>query len=157
MSSCFVNVTNNSGRAIDGMIMWHFSAPPEYVGLSAQTAFFQVGPIPDGVTVHAATETMEGSPVDYWVAQIVYSGDGQVYVMSDTLCDAYKEFEVSDGSTVAFTLAAYSEGTVNQNDGTITYGGEVADSFRVLNPTAQEIAGDAADILTHFLGHLVGA
>jgi hypothetical protein len=158
--ACSIVIRNGSGRALDGMLMWHFTVPPDNVQLTAETAFLNAfNGIPAGGQITAGTP-LSPSPTDYWVAQILYSGDGQVYVMAGTTASPYKEFEVSDGETLTFVLDTYLEGTTNQNDLDIFYSGSdtaPAASAYVMNPVAAEVAGGAFDILTHFLGAAVGA
>jgi hypothetical protein len=137
--SCTVQIVNNSGRPLDAIAMWHSPAAPDPTQLAPNQAIILADNVAAGATVSGTAQLAWGT-LDYWTCQVLYQGDGQLYVITGETCEAYKEFEVSDGTTVTFTLAAYATGTTNQDNGMITYSDGTGDDFRVLNPIVAGIA-----------------
>ena len=149
--SCSVQIVNNSGRSLVAIAMGHSPAAPDPTQLTPDQAIVNTTNVANGATI-GATAALAWGTLDYWTCQILYEGDGQLYVMCGDTCEAYKEFEVSDGSTVTFTLAAYTTGTTNQDNGSIGYSDGAGDDFRVLNPIVAGIANFVWEIGMHEAG-----
>jgi hypothetical protein len=149
MSSCNVVVVNSSDRTLDKVLMWHTSSEPVPSDVSVGSAVINGSRLANGAKATGSAGLTWGSPTDYWTMSVLFQGDGTSYVMASVTADAYKEYEVSSGSTITFTINTYTAGTTDQNDITIAYTGDDGGSARLLNPITADIFGPLGEILSH--------
>lgn len=145
--SCNVVIQNNSGRSLDKVIMWHTSGEPGVSDITPQKAIIQAANLPNGQSASGRAELTRFSPTDYWTSGVLFEGDGTQYIMCGFTLDPYKEYEVSDGSTITFVINAYSEGTTNQNEITINYSEDDGGNALLLNPKVVAIVNIARAII----------
>lgn len=154
MSACTVNIQNNSGRQIDAVLLWHTSGTPGVSDLLPNEAVIQGTSVPPGATLTGTAELTRFSPTDFWTSGVRFQGDGETYVMVGFSGQAYKEYEVSDGSTITFIINQYSEGTANQNNITIQYSGDDGGTAFLLNHTTVSITSLGTSIVNALLSLL---
>jgi hypothetical protein len=152
--SCFVNVTNSSGRSLDSVLVWHTSNEPTPLDLTVDKAVVKHKNLAVGYTTGARAPLAWGTPMDYWTMTVLFQGDGTVYQMAGTMAQGFKEYEVSDGSTLSFTLNKYTGGTTDQSDISIQYSGDEGGTARLLNPTTVSIFGAIGGAMTEAAKHL---
>lgn len=149
--SCTLNVTNNSGRSIDSIKIWHTPVAIDGDVLKAIPPSLAGTNVANGQTL-TATVPLTMSPTDYWSGGVLFEGDGTCYLLCGALGAAGKEYEVSDGSTISFVINAYTSGTTNQkNDVTIQYSGDGGGTAQLLNPdtvTALDVGEEIADLVS---------
>lgn len=153
--SCTLNIVNNSGRSLDSIMMWHTPTSPDPSDIIPQNAAINAQNVPAGKTLTAQVPLVH-SPLDYWTSGVLFEGDGTTYLMCGVLGDPYKEYEVSDGSTITFTLAEYTSGTTNQSDIAIAYSGDDGGFAFLLNPTTVVLIA-LGDAIIHALGEMAEA
>lgn len=154
--SCTANIANNSGRPLDAVILWHTPGEPGPSDVAMGRQVLYAVNLANGKSASASVP-LAWSATDYWVLLVRFKGDGQTYVMAGETADPYKEYEVSDGSSITFTINAYSSGTTNQNDIGIAYSGDDGGSARLLNPIVAMLAGAVFEAAVHTLGEMVAA
>ncbi|HVG45532.1 MAG TPA: hypothetical protein VM890_12405 [Longimicrobium sp.] len=152
--TCTVNIQNNSGRQLDAVMMWHTSATPGVSDLLPSEAVVQGTNVAAGATLTGTAELTRFSPTDFWTAGVRFQGDGEVYVVAGFSGQAYKEYEVSDGSTITFIVNEYSVGTANQNNVTIQYSGDDGGTAFLLNHTTVSITSLGTSIVNALLSLL---
>lgn len=145
--SCRVIIQNNSGRSLDKLIMWHTAGEPDVSDIAPQKAIILADNLPNGESASGRAELTRFSPTDYWTSGVLFQGDGTQYIVCGFTLKPFKEFEVSDGSTITFVINAYSEGTTNQNEITIKYSEGDGGNALLLNPTVVAIANIAEAII----------
>ncbi|MBA1250962.1 hypothetical protein [Pseudomonas luteola] len=145
--SCNVEIINNSGRSLDAIAMWHTSmGDADYDYYVESNAVITGSNVSNGQKLTGKAQLDNYSPTDYWYCGVRFHGDGENYQICSNLGAAGKEYEVSDGSTITFTINNYSEGTPNQNDVTIQYSGDEGGKAFLLNHTTMKAAGIASSI-----------
>ena len=152
--SCNVVIKNNSGRQLDAVVWWHFPVEPPSGALPPGMAFLKASKIAPGQQVQGATPLSWGSPQDYWLAGVRFQGDGETYLLSGMTYEPWKEYEVSNGSTITFIINKYTTGTANQSDITIQYTGDGGGSAHLINSTTATFA-EIGDSLGEALAHLI--
>lgn len=152
--SCTVVVQNNSNVSLDAILMWHTPNEPEASDLVVENAVINAQGVAAGNSVRG-TAALIWSPMDYWTCFVRYHGDGTAYVMAGTGYAPFKEFEVSDGTTITFTLAPYTSGTTDQSDGHISYSGGDSDNFQMVTPAVALVVGGLVEIGTHLVAEMV--
>ncbi len=147
-----VIIKNNSGRSIDSIVMWHTSSEPTPLDL-AQTPLIQSKNLASGDNITAQAQLSWGSPTDYWTSGVLFQGDGTTYIVCGVVGDPYKEYEVSDGSTITFNVEEYTSNTTNQSNIQIDYTGDDGGMAFLLNPDTV-IAIDALKLVAEIISHL---
>jgi hypothetical protein len=150
-----VNIQNNSGRQLDSIVMWHSATPPSASDLTLSGSIIKATQVAPGAVLTGTAQLTFLSPVDFWAAGVRFQGDGETYTMAGLSGQAWKEYEVSNGSTITFIINAYSAGTANQNDITIQYSGDDGGSAFLLNSTTITIIGLGEAIAEAVAGELV--
>lgn len=153
MSSCTAIIQNNSGRSLDAVWMLHTSGEPEApdlvnVGWGAATLSGK-NVAPGTQLKQTNVELSWGSPTDYWTMWVLFSGDGTGYWMAGVLAAPYKEYEVSDGSTITFIINTYTPNTTDQSDITIKYSGDQGGYAHLCNPVTITWASPLGEIGKH--------
>jgi hypothetical protein len=152
--SCNVNVINSSGRSLDSILVWHTSDEPTPGDLTVDQAVIKQKNLGARYTTGARASLTWGMPTDYWSMAVLFQGDGTTYLMAGTMAQGFKEYEVSDGSTLSFTLNKYTGGTTDQSDILIKYSGDEGGSARLLNPVTVAIFGTIGGVMAEAAKHV---
>lgn len=151
--SCKVIVKNDSGRPLDAVVMWHFATEPETDDLPPRLAFLKAANVPVGQIIAGTTSLTWGSPTDYWVCGVLFHGDGKTYSLSGMTGEPWKEYEVSNGSTITFIINPYRTDASNQADVTIQYKEDRRESAPLIHAANAAIA-DVGNAIAHVVGEL---
>ncbi len=151
--SCMACLNNNSGRSLDQVYMWHTPGEPDAEPWMPGDAFLNKANLPNNGSMGVRVP-LSSSATDYWRMAVLFQGDGTWYVIAGTMAAPWKEYEVSDGSTITFTINTYTSGMTDQNDITIAYSGDDGGSARLLNPVTSAIFGSVGEAATHMLAEL---
>lgn len=144
-------VKNNSGRNIDSIAMWHSALPPDPTSGIGNPLFVQGLVNQDQITVPVPLTS--GAPLDYWYGGVLFHGDGTTYVITGVTGEPYKEYEVSNGSTITFVVNQYTTNTTSQSDMTVQYSGDGGGTAGLLNPTISLIDSAMIEIAQEIVTH----
>jgi hypothetical protein len=154
-----VNIVNNSGRSIDAIALFHWSAlVPQQVtdaGPPQVPTAGQIIPIWTCTNFAVGSQQTQaslvwGAPLDYWECAVLFEGDGTTYLMTGNSPTYYPyvEFEVDSGTTITFTINQYLTGATNQSDITIGYSDGSPETAHLMNPSIVTLAQWATALVT---------
>ncbi len=143
--SCSVTIVNNSGRLLDAVALWHTSGEPSPADIQPSSAVISKANVASGAKL-SGSAGLGWSATDYWTGIVKFHGDGTTYLICGLSGAAWKEYEVSDGTSITFTLNGYTTGTTNQADIDIAYSGNGSGTAYLLNSTVAAFTGVANEI-----------
>ncbi|WP_404334156.1 hypothetical protein AB2M62_12480 [Sphingomonas sp. MMS12-HWE2-04] len=108
MPSCHVKVLNHSGRELTTLVMWHTPSLPDPLDVAMNRTIINYPGLPNQQWVEVVVRITH-SPTDFWICGVRFADDDANYVLCGRTDLPFKEFEVSDGSSLTFIIPPYEQ------------------------------------------------